>query len=167
RAMYRRGPMPMPLRLAVLALFATVALITIVPMVTGTVLFGVQTAEVIDEYAPTDDDKRMARDLAARADAAGVELEVTAFDIAHARRTGQLDQIDAMATEVLGVGTAPYPGAAPAHGVAPETFRTEEPEPAGISPGLGALYAFGGVFLFVAACGAAVMAVRSMTNASR
>ncbi|MEO0599807.1 MAG: hypothetical protein AAF211_00125 [Myxococcota bacterium] len=159
--------MSLPMRLGILAFFAMVALTVIVPTVTGTILFGVQTAEVMDEYAPTDDDKRMARELAARADAAGVELEVTAFDIAHARRTGQLDQIDAMANEILGVGTAPYRGVPPAHGVTPETFRPEAPEPAGISPGQGALYAFGGVFLFIAACGAAMMAVRSMTTPSR
>ncbi len=155
----RRGPMPPAMRLAVLALFAGVFGMMVLPVLVGVPLFVGQTAVVVAEHAPIEDDHRIAEELEERAALYGEQLEVDAVDIAYARRLGQLDVIEEVAAERFPTAPPPVTNAdqAPQRHFEGAFYRDEaapEPSHEGL-PWRWVVLAFGGIVVSFGAVGAA------------
>lgn len=162
-----RGAMPSATRSRVFLLFAGVAVMAALPICIGVPLVVGRTAWIVSEYAPTEDDQRMADELNAAAHDAGRELDVTAVEIAQARRLDQLDEVEAAADEILEGRYKPDDvGAWPADEEPrrdPNAFyRDEEPEPEAAPTWWAEIgLACAGLFLLLAAFGAAYVSLSS------
>jgi len=151
------------MRLAVLALFTGVFGMMVLPVVIGVPLFVGQTAVVVAEHAPSEDDHRIAEELEERAALYGEQLEVDAVDIAHARRLGQLDVIEEVAAERFPTAPPPVTNAtqAPQRHFEGAFYRDEAappPSQAGLPWGW-VLLAFGGMVVSIGAIGAAFVSL--------
>ncbi|MBX2796743.1 MAG: hypothetical protein KTR31_03710 [Myxococcales bacterium] len=93
--------MPGVLRLFVLGIFAFVFLSVAVPICIGGPIAYWRISTITADLAPTEEDQRFAEEMEAAAEAAGRDLDISAQEIAHARRLGQLDEVEAMADEIL------------------------------------------------------------------
>ncbi|MEZ4318732.1 MAG: hypothetical protein R3F61_14560 [Myxococcota bacterium] len=83
-------------------LFFGVFAMMLLPMAVGTMLVLGTTTMTVAEYAPTREDAAYAEELEERAAAAGMEMEVSAVEIAQARRLGQLEQVETVAQHRFG-----------------------------------------------------------------
>jgi len=99
--MSRRGPMPGPLRVFVLGLFALVAFMSIVPVCVGYPLWQMQTEALLEEYAPTEEDRQLAREIQEAAEWSERDVHITPEQIAFARQMGELDELEAIADRRL------------------------------------------------------------------
>ncbi len=166
-----RGPMPRSLRLFVLFLFALVATMVVVPPLVGVPMVGAYTVEVLEEYAPAEEDYRLAEELAERSDRAGVDMRYSPQQIAHARRTGRLEDLEERADRVLderGAFETIHPHVEPSK--MDGAFYRDEPaapaETAGLPWGDITL-AFVLSFLFLLALGAAFLHLSESPDSSR
>ncbi len=153
---HRLGPMPMPMRLGILAFFLCVYGSMALPMCLGVPLVGGQTLRMVHDNAPSGDDRRIAEEIQARAAAQGLTLEVAATEIAQARRHGQLDELE----EVVDMRFGPAPSAEPVHAKGAYYFDEVEEEEPGLDPLLlWAAAAFGAMFVALVAFGAALLSL--------
>lgn len=166
--MFRRGPMPPLLRSFVRVLFISVFAMMLLPVCVGVPIWGAKTLLMLNEFAPTEEDQRLAEDLQHRADDAGVEVEITPQHIAQARRHGQTDEVVEVVDRMVEVRGKPGSGQTyeapprPRYRGAYYRDQVAEPEQASGLPWMEIGLAFVGLFLFVAACGAAVMSLMAV-----
>lgn len=107
--------MPMHLRRWFFGLLLFVMLTVTLPFCVGAPMFAYYTVSMVDEYAPTAEDQRLAEEIEDASAAAGRDVEISAQEIALARRMGRLDEVEAAANEM-------------SDGIY-EANRTLEPEP--------------------------------------
>ncbi len=126
------------------------------PVIGGSLLFGSETAALVHDLAPEGDDSRLAHALQSRAAANGEELDVSAMEIAQARRLGPLDQVEEIADLKFGARPQPPREPAPARHQEGAFYRapsTQTPE-----PGFPWLWGFIGFGTLLAAAGAGAAA---------
>jgi hypothetical protein len=121
--------MPPALRILVLGLFLTVFGMVGAQQLFGVVGLSFATAELLDEYAPTEEDRRLAAELQARAVSAGSKVKVTPMDVANARRQGQLSTLERSFDAVFTVvERRPVPEPGPTHQAEGAFYRDVEAE---------------------------------------
>lgn len=159
--MSRRGPMPDQTRSRIVTLFAVVALMAALPVCVGVPVFVWQTATVVSEFAPSDADRQLAAELNAAAADAGRDVEISAVEIANARRLGQLDEVEIAADHMFEGRWRPDEGAAaPAPRQDPTAYYPpEKVDQAAAAPWKEVGLALGGVCLFLAAALSGLAAV--------
>ncbi|MCB9676382.1 MAG: hypothetical protein H6737_14765 [Alphaproteobacteria bacterium] len=157
------------MRIGILALFLGVFGMVFVPMCIGIPMVGGSAAWTMAEFAPTRQDMEDAERLRERAREEGVELEVSAVEIAMARRAGELENLDeaadayfeARGNRSFDEDDGPTTPPAPVHYSG--AYYPEEPEEEAfdVTPWLWAGGAFAGIF---AALIGVVVAFQSLTG---
>lgn len=121
-----------------------------------------RTGSTVWEWLPTEDDARLARELNEASEDAGRETDITAQEIANLRRMGQMDEVDAAVDHVLdGRWHANEETPAPTKPRRDPTayYPTAPPEERAGGPWLEIALALTAGFMFLAACGAAYLAL--------